>query len=316
MKSISAVIGSACALGLLGLAPPARPGRAVSERFQQLTRGAAWHPAGARVLDFDTFHPQGLVKIGDAFYLSSVEVTVPPARFSQPVDGVDRSAGEGRGHLFKFDAGGRLLADLPLGDGTMYHPGGIDFDGQSIWVPVGEYRPDSRSIVYRVDPVAMTAVEVSRYPDHIGAIVHDVETRALHGVTWGSRRFLRWPLDSRGRVAETPAIRSNASFYVDYQDCKGLGSGEMLCGGVSSFRVGGDAASFALGGMDLVSLKTGRPIHQLPIELWTDTGRPMTQNPFWIEPAGVPEGGLRVYFLPEDGRSTLYAFDVSDTSNR
>jgi len=25
----------------------------------------------------------------------------------------------------------------------VYHPGGIDFDGVNIWVPVAEYRPDS-----------------------------------------------------------------------------------------------------------------------------------------------------------------------------
>lgn len=316
MTAIGAVVGSACALGVMSLAPSASPGRLVSERFQQLTRAAAWQPAGARVLAFDTFHPQGLVKIGDAFFLSSVEVITPPTRVSPPVAGADRSAGEGRGHLFKFDADGRLLADLTLGEGAMYHPGGIDFDGQFIWVPVAEYRPDSRSLVYRVDPVAMTATEVFRYPDHIGAIVHDAEERALHGVTWGSRRFLRWPLDVRGRVADAPAIRRNVSFYVDYQDCKALGGGEMLCGGVSSYRVGGSPAPFALGGMELVSLKTGRAIHQLPIELWTDTGRPMTQNPFWVEPGPSTAGGLRVYFLPEDRRSTLYTFDVSDEQER
>ena len=160
MKAIGAVVGAACALGLMSIAPSASPGRLVSERFQQLTRAAAWQPAGARVLAFDTFHPQGLVKVGNAFYLSSVEVIAPTSRVAQPVDGTDRTAGEGRGHLFKFDADGRLLSDLTLGDGAMYHPGGIDFDGQFIWVPVGEYRPDSRSIVYRVDPVTMAATGV------------------------------------------------------------------------------------------------------------------------------------------------------------
>ena len=34
----------------------------------------------------------------------------------------------------------------------MYHPGGIDYDGRHIWVSVAEYRPNSRSIVYRIDP--------------------------------------------------------------------------------------------------------------------------------------------------------------------
>ena len=65
---------------------------------------------------------------------------------------------------------GRLVADVVLGEGTMYHPGGIDFDGRDIWVPVAEYRPNSRSIVYRVDPTTRKAVEVFRFGDHLGGV--------------------------------------------------------------------------------------------------------------------------------------------------
>lgn len=311
MKIANALVVTACACGLLGMVPAVSQGRVVSQRFQQLTRGATWRQVGAQGLGFDTFHPQGLVKVGDAFFMSSVEVTTPPQRYPQPVAGADRSPGEGRGHLFKFSADGRLLGDLTLGEGTMYHPGGIDFDGRFIWVPVAEYRPESRSIVYRVDPAAMTATEMFRYPDHVGGLVHDNDDRALHGVSWGSRRFFRWPLDARGRVRDAAPARRNASFYVDYQDCKALGQLEMLCSGVSSYRVGASQTPLALGGMELVNLTTGFPTHQLPIELWTGSGVPMTQNPFWIEPDESTAGGLRVYFVPEDNRSTLYAYTVS-----
>ena len=301
----------AAANTLLGIAAAGPTGRLVSERFQQLTRAATWRPVGSRVLEFNTHHPQGLVKIGEAFYLSSVEVTTPPRRFPASVDGFDRDTGAGRGHLFKFDGDGRMLADLTLGEGSIYHPGGIDYDGQFIWVPVAEYRPGSRSIVYRIDPALMTATEVFRYPDHIGGIVHDRDDRALHGVTWGARMFVRWPFDTRGRAMPATPSRRNTSFYIDYQDCKTLGQREMLCAGLSTYRTGASASSFALGGMELVDLATGRAIHQIPIELWTDSGLPMTQNPFWIEPIETADGGLRVYFLPEDRRSTLYVYEVS-----
>ncbi len=311
MKVALAVVVAGCGLGLLGLSSAAPAGRLVSERFRQLTRGATWRLVSSQVLAFNTHHPQGLVKIGDTFYLSSVEVTTRTRRFPQPVDGVDRSPGEGRGHLFKFDAAGQLQADLVLGEGSMYHPGGIDFDGRFIWAPVAEYRPNSRSIVYRVEPAAMTATEMFRYPDHIGGIVHDLDDRALHGVTWGSRRFVRWPLGARGRVLTASANRDNPAFYVDYQDCKALGHREMLCAGVSSYSRAGQETSFALGGLELVNLATNRPVHQLPVELWADSGVPMTQNPFWIEPSPETDGGLRVYFLPEDRESTLYTYDVT-----
>jgi len=48
-------------------------------------------------------------------------------------------------------------------------------------------------------------------------------------------------------------------------------------------------------------------VFQMPVELWTDTGFPMTQNPVWIEPTAT---GLRAYFIPEDEKSTMYIYDA------
>ena len=50
-----------------------------------------------------------------------------------------------------------------------------------------------------------------------------------------------------------------------------------------------------------------RPVHQVPIPLRTPDGVSMTQNPVFIEARGA---GLRAYFMPEDGRSTIYIYDV------
>jgi hypothetical protein len=261
---------------------------------------------------FTTHHPQGLVKIGDTLFLSSVEVKVRTRRFPRPVDGYDRDPGEGVGHLFKIDMAGSLLADLRIGEGAVYHPGGIDYDGTNIWVPVAEYRPNSRTIVYRVDPATMKATESFRFADHIGAIVRNADENTLHGVSWGSRRFYRWTLDARGRVsdAKTPPERLrtlNPSHYLDYQDCKYAGRGHMLCTGVAEMRQTPDAAPFRLGGIDLVSLADGRPVHQVPVLLWTAGGLDMTHNAVWIESTAA---GLRAYFLPEDDTSTLYIYEV------
>ena len=253
-----------------------------------------------------------MVKIGDTFYVSSVEIKVPTTRFPKPVDGYDRDPGQGIGHLFKIDKTGKLIADLPLGEGSIYHPGGVDYDGTSIWVPVGEYRPDSRSIIYRVDPGRMQAVEVFRFADHIGAIVHNTDDNTLHGVSWGSRRFYRWTLDKQGKVtnSEVPPDKlrvMNVSHYVDYQDCKYAGSRRMLCSGVTELRQRPDSPPFRLGGLDLIDLSGGRPLHQVPVLLWTADGVDMTHNPVWIEPTSA---GLRGYFMPEDNTSTIYIYDV------
>lgn len=274
----------------------------VAERVTKLTRVSQWTLVASVPMRFPTFHPQGMVRIGDTFVVSSVD-----------------KAGHA-GHLFKIDRAGRLLADLRVGEGEIYHPGGIDYDGRSIWVPVAEYRPDSRSIIYRVDPETMKATEVFRFADHIGAIVHNTDDRALHGVSWGSRRFYRWPLDAGGRVtnAATPPERLrtlNPSHYVDYQDCKYVGGRRMLCTGVTEMRQGAGAPPFRLGGMELIDLATSRPLHQVPVPLWTPTGFDMTHNPVWVEAfesaeSGGTVGGLRAYFMPEDDTSTLFIYEV------
>jgi hypothetical protein len=293
-------------------AGPADDRSSVADRVMRLARDSAWTAAGAVPIGFDTHHPQGMVKIGDAFYVSSVEITERTKRFPQPVGGYDRDPGAGIAHLFKIDGNGQRLADLTLGENTIYHPGGIDYDGTSIWVPVAEYRPNSRSIVYRVDPATMKATEVFRFPDHIGAIVHNTDDRTLHGVSWGARRFYRWTLDKSGRVTNAALApeklrRLNPSHYLDYQDCKYAGGRRMLCTGVTEIRQTPDAPVFRLGGVELIDLRDSRPLHQAPILLWTPGGLDMTHNPVWIEPHG---GGLRGYFMPEDDKSTIYIYDV------
>ena len=156
MKYAATTLALALLLRSNGIAPFGRSSGVpplalgVAERIMTLTRDTEWKAVAPIAVRFVTHHPQGMVKIGESFYVSSVEVKVPPKRFSQPTDGFDRDPGAGTGHLFKIDRAGNLLADLVLGEGTMYHPGGIDYDGVNIWVPVAEYRPNSRAVVYRV----------------------------------------------------------------------------------------------------------------------------------------------------------------------
>jgi len=285
---------------IAGSGQTAAPGSrsVLADRVTALTRNSVWKPVASIPVRFKTFHPQGMVKIGDTFFVSSVEVR-------------NRDTGEGTGHLFRIDNTGNLLTDLKLGEGPIYHPGGIDYDGTSIWVPVAEYRPDSRSIVYRVDPKTMKANEVLRFADHIGAIVHNTDDDTLHGVSWGSRRFYRWTLGRDGTVTNgtTPPERLrtfNTSHYLDYQDCKYAGARRMLCTGVTEMRQPSATSAFRLGGIDLIDLRDSRPLHQVPVLLWTAAGLDMTHNPVWLEPTA---DGLRGYFMPEDVKSTIYVYE-------
>jgi hypothetical protein len=122
----------------------------VAAELPKLSRSSTWTPLSNFKLQFKTYHPQGMVKVGNVYYMSSVEILEDTQKYPQPQNGLDRSAGKGKAHLFKFDGSGKLLADIILaeGEGDVYHPGGIDFDGKYIYVPVAEYRPNSAAILY------------------------------------------------------------------------------------------------------------------------------------------------------------------------
>lgn len=290
------------------LAPEARSPLAAA--VMRIDRATQWTPVAQTPIPFDTYHPQGMVRVGDDWFISSVEILRRTQPYPAPVDGMDRDAGEGRGHLFRMAADGALKADIPLGEGDIYHPGGIDFDGRYLWVPVAEYRPDSRSIIYRIDPETLDAVEVLRVPDHVGAIVHDVEGRALVGASWSARRIYRWPLQPDLTVSAADASNRQPagvaqSHYIAWQDCHSAGPRLMLCTGLSNYAA--PTAILSLGGVELIDLVDLSPLWQAPIPLWSPAGRVMTQNPAWLE---ASPSGLRAWFMPDDDTSTLFEFAV------
>lgn len=285
----------------------------IASLFQHLHRNSDWQLSGGKLLDFTTHHTQGMTKVNGYFYMSSVEIQVR----TEPLENdprFDRTTGEGEGHLFKFDENGELIQSITLGESSIYHPGGIDFGGGFIWVPVAEYRPNSSTIIYKVDPETLEAEEVFRFPDHIGAVIFNSDQMKLYGYSWGARRIYTWLIDDNLNLKntnqkESTSYISNPQHYIDYQDCQYLGDDMAICSGLLNYRTGGDNGSFTLGGIDLISLKTLQPIYQLPVELRTRGNNPrvMTQNPFFVE--GF-EDHLRFHFIPEDDESVHYVYEV------
>jgi hypothetical protein len=269
-------------------------------------------------LKFDAHHPEGIARIGDHFVLSTVEVTEPTQRYQPPgtiIDGTDRTPGKGIGHLIAFDRQGNRLDDVQVGDGArIYHPGGLDYDGRSLWTAVAEYRPNKPSIIYRVDPLSLRAREAVRTPDHIGGIVHDTRRERMLGLNWGSRTAYEWKLTGSGaRVTDTTA---NPSHFVDYQDCKYLGrphgfeNPAMLCGGIAGLRhPGPDGApvSYDLGGIALVDVTTMRPLGEVPFQEYTDQRQVATRNAIDVQ---IVDGRLRLYLVADDDQSNLLIYEA------
>ena len=280
-------------------------GKQLTEKFQQLATVIMFGNKKKKVdLQFSTYHPQGMTKVGDLYYMSSVEIIEKPVKYDQPKDGFDRTPGKGVGHLFLFNKEGKLLKDLKLGEGDMYHPGGIAFDGTSIWVPVAEYRPNSKSIIYKVNPETMNAQEVFRTNDHIGGILRDEKKGTLKAVSWGSRTF--YEFNEKGKVLQKS---NNPSHFIDYQDCENAGKDNMICSGITELpQVGPSTAKYELGGLALLDMKTMETVNELPIPLYSPQGHVITRNPVFLENTTQ---GIKMYAVPDDDQSSMLVYETN-----
>ncbi|NIK56682.1 DUF6454 family protein [Kribbella shirazensis] len=265
----------------------------VTRAFQTTNRSTAWSLVERVPLKFPTYHPQGFALVGDLIFLSSVEVLEAPVKYPAPVGGYDRTPGKGIGHVFVLDRRGNLKKDIRLGEGTAYHPGGVDFDGRDVWVPVAEYRPNSRAVVYTVDPKTYRVTERFRVQDHVGGVVRDRTTGQVHGVSWGSRTLYNWTSAGK-QLGKAP----NESHLLDYQDCDYVSRGKQLCGGVTGLA-GPDNTSYNLGGLALLDLRTNRILHEIPFPHFSPTtNHNATRNPVALE---TTKDKLRLYTAPDDG---------------
>lgn len=240
-------------------------------------------------LDFPTHHPQGMAFAKGLTFLSSVEILDAPR---PAVDPALRTPGRGSGHVFVLGPDGGLLRDIPVGEGAAYHPGGIDFDGAHVWVSVAEYRAESRSIVYTIDPETFEVRERFRVEDHIGWIVRDPGLDLVFGGSWGSRQLYTW--DAEGRLVDR---WENPGHFVDYQDAQLLGPGLLLCSGISLVPQA-DGGVLELGGLALVEPLRQRITWDAPVSVFSSAGHVITRNPLTVT---ADESGLVIHAAPDDG---------------
>ncbi|NUO35991.1 MAG: hypothetical protein HOQ27_13150 [Dermatophilaceae bacterium] len=270
---------------------------ALADAFGKVTRGTNWQQTSKLKLDFPTFHTEGIAFTPDHIFLSAVQIIEPTVKYPTPQGGYDRTPGKGIGHLFVMDLQGHLQKDITLGEGDMYHPGGIDFDGTNVWVPVAQYRPNSSAIIYRVDARTLNVHKQFEVKDHFGGIVMDKQTGHLVGNTWGSRRFAEWNL--KGTQLKT---WDNPNFFIDYQDCQYVPNSKMLCSGVTNLpqtpSAGGTTATYELGGVAMIDLTTEQVTREIPFQKWSTAGHVATRNPFKMTAEG---NHLTMRVAPDNG---------------
>lgn len=213
---------------------------------------------------FNAFHVQGLLVGKDHVFFTSVN------RF------------KGQAWIFKLDRKTtKLVAKRNLTVGRDIHPGGIDFDGRSIWVPVAAYFKRSHTHIMTVDPATMEAKPRFQVDDHIGAVARHGDL--LIGANWDALDFYFWTLD--GKLTD----KRKSPTGVAYQDCKAV-NGHLAC-------LGG-------GYLDWIDVATWKLVKRIPVGR-SQTGSPLSREGLAIE-------GTSVFFLPDDGpKAVIYEYRLS-----
>jgi hypothetical protein len=224
-------------------------------------------------LQFATYHVQGL-DLTEQFYF---------------VTSVDRE--QRRGWLFKINRqNAGLNSKIELTDGTLIHPGGVQFDGHYLWIPNAEYRRESRTMIYGVDPNSLEIRRSFSVDDHIGAIASDGKN-LLYGVNWDALHFYTWDFDGyQSKKVDSPTSMA-------YQDIKYF-AGKLLCSGHK------DDNSV----IDIIDPDNWTLVKRidLPRDGWKNTlsreGMTYNGNLYFL-PDDEPDSNIMVFTLARSGRS-------------
>ncbi len=273
------------------------------ETFQNYCTGKhQWNFLKTIQLQFDNYNPQGLIKIKDKFYITTVKVIKRPKNHDD--------VGEGIGYLNVVNSAGKLLNSVRLADGDMYHPGGIDYDGKFIWIPLAEYRPNSSTSFYKLDIHTLHAQRVSKFPDHIGAVLYNKDKNTLYGFNWASKYL--YQISSKELKEQKYTNKSyTPNNYVSYQDCHSLSGNFALCLGRGDYFIG-NTERVSIGGIDLIDMEKNQLICSLPVRLWLKPYIPMARNAFWAE---FKNNKIIFYFLPELNNGKIHIYELTHSKS-
>jgi Family of unknown function (DUF6454) len=212
-----------------------------------------------------TYHVQGIEADADRLWVTSV----------------DRSTQSGYLQEFSLPEG-ELIREVKVQDDARYHPGGISGAGDSLWIPVAEYKANSTSVIQKRSKRTLAIEKQFAVEDHIGCVAVHGDT--LIGGNWDSRDLYFWNTD--GVLLRKVPNPTQTSF----QDMKAVG--EMLVGSGSS--PGG------VGAIEWIDIGSLKPIKRIAV------GKTDREVSFTRE--GMLIRGDDLMLLPEDGASRLFVF--------
>lgn len=241
---------------------------AAAGRRQETVRSGSLGPRRRVVtLGATLDHPQGLAASADGttWYVSAVHRK------------------EQKGLLAAFRAAdGALVRQVEVQEGARYHPGGLGRLGDTLWLPVAEYRRASTSVVQARDASTFGLRSSFGVDDHIGAVA--VTAQGVIGCNWDARVFYGWTTDGRQtqRIEHLGAAR--------YQDLQWMGDA-LLAGGL----LGDSGVIDRLGWPSL-------DLEERIVVGTTDRGVVLTHE-------GLALSGDEVLLLPEDDPSRVFVHE-------
>jgi len=202
---------------------------------------------------------------------------------------------------------------LPRSDPSLDHPGGLQSDGQRLWIPLAESRRDGRSLIqaYRLihlvpgrPPVPEVEFAV---PDHVGALAVSTHPARLFGANWDTAGVYEW--DFTGRLQKTRRGRElhqlglgfdAKSAGLSVQDWKVVGK-QLYAAGLfrASSGTGTNPASQLRRFSNLLEASTTADTTNLPQVDGTELAR---------EGMAIADGWI--FFLPEDLGPTNRVFRI------
>ena len=179
-------------------------------------------------------------------------------------------------------ATGEHARTVDVTSGERFHPGGLSADGQSLWLPVAEYRRDSSALIQKRSMRTLELEFQFEVADHIGCVAAGPDF--LIGANWDSRDFYVW--DRSGRLLrKIPNPTQNG-----YQDLKFV-DGLLVGSGLLPGKAG------AIDWLEYPSLRLLRRI---------EAGQTSRGTPYTNE--GMALRGTRLLLAPEDSPSRLFEF--------
>lgn len=213
---------------------------------------------------FDATHVQGLFVTREHYFFTGVDKFTSSA------------------YLFKVNRlDGALASKKNIEKLFDFHPGGIDFDGKYIWVPVAVYDEYSHTYMTIVDPETLRHKIVFQADDHIGAVACHGDT--IIGANWNARDF--YFFSRKGEIIE----KRPSPTGVGYQDCKAV-SGHLMC-------TGG-------GYLDWIDIENWKLAKRFALGQSVEGSSLSREGAAWLDG--------QVFFLPDDGlKARVYAFSFT-----